>query len=299
MTGTLPGGGEWLMDIIGEWLNENLFQNFIEFCLNGFSNIFNTSLKVLETEIGKTPVEFSSTIVSTLESISDNVIMPIAGLILTYILCYEIINMMIERNNMADFDLKNIFVVLFKTSLGIILVSNCFDITLAFFDLGQNLVQNIAAGSVATVDIQNIVKSLIDDAGANIGLGAIYTIFSFLIWIGGLIATGLIYLVAWGRMVTILIYVSISPIPFSTFLNKDWIGGIGQNYLKNLAALALQGFLMMVCIIVYGGLVDMVSPMIQSSGGITGLIMLLVTMFVCVKSLMGCLNFAKSIFNAQ
>ncbi|MDU2155270.1 VirB6/TrbL-like conjugal transfer protein, CD1112 family [Clostridium sp.] len=287
------------MDIIGEWLNENLFQKFIEFCLNSFSNIFNASLKVLETEVGKTPVEFSSTIVSTLENISDNVIMPIAGLILTYILCYEIVNMMTERNNMADFDVKNVFVVLFKTSLGIILVSNCFDITLAFFDLGQTLVQNISVGSVTTIDIQNIIKSLIDDAGANIGLGAIYTLFSFLIWLGGLVATGLVYLVAWGRMVTILIYVSISPIPFATFFNKDWIGGIGQNYLKNLAALALQGFLMLVCLIVYGGLVKMVSPMIQDSGGITGLIMLLVTMFVCVKTLMGCLNFAKSIFNAQ
>lgn len=287
------------MNIIGEWLNENLFQKFIEFCLNGFSTIFNASLKVLETEVGKTPVEFSSTIVSTLESISDNVIMPIAGLILTYILCYEIVNMMTERNNMADFDLKNVFVVLFKTSLGIILVSNCFDITLAFFDLGQTLVQNISVGSVTTIDIQNIIKSLIDDAGANIGLGAIYSLFSLLIWLGALVATALVYLVAWGRMVTILIYVSISPIPFATFLNKDWIGGIGQNYLKNLAALALQGFLMMVCLIVYGGLVEMVSPMIKNSGGITGLIMLLVTMFVCVKSLMGCLNFAKSIFNAQ
>ena len=69
----------------------------------------------------------------------------------------------------------------------------------------------------------------------------------------------IIYLVAWSRMVTILLYISVAPIPFATFLNREWIGSIGQTYVKGLLALMLQGYFMLVCLIIYAGLLEKAS----------------------------------------
>lgn len=284
--------------VIGEWLNEKIFLPAITWCLEGFMTAFNMSLNALQTEVGKTPVQFSATLVNSLKAISSNVIVPVAGIILTYIFCYELINMLLEKNNMAEFETFNLYKALFKTMLAILLVTNCFDITLAFFDVGQSLVSGVTSSTI-TISMGDIATTIIDDAGANFGLGFIYMLLTLIVMFVGYIAVGLIYLVAWGRMITILIYISVAPIPFATFMNKDWIGHIGQNYVKNLMALALQGFLMMIAMMVYGGLVTSIEPIIQSSGAIVGITLILVSMFVCVKSLMSCLNLAKSIFGAS
>jgi len=287
------------MEIIGTWLNEHIFLPAIRFCLEVFLDAFNTSLGILQTEAAKTPMAFSASIVSTLRTISNNVCVPIAGLILTYVFVYELITMITEKNNMAEFDVSGLFTLIFKTMISILLVTNCFPITLAIFDVGQALVNGAIGHRPPTLTMASVFTALQTDIGSDFGKGLIVMLFSFLAMLIGFIACALIYLVAWSRIITILIYISVAPIPFSTFMGKDWIGQIGQNYLKNLMALALQGFLMLVCMIIYGGLVTAVAGTIAAQGALMGIVLLLVCMFVCVKSLMSCLSLAKSIFGAM
>lgn len=287
------------MEIIGKWLNDVIFLPAIEACLSSFIGAFNASLGILQTEAGVTPMAFNATIVGVLRGISNTVIMPIAGLLLTYIFCYELISMLTEKNNMAELDVQALFFLIIRTTISIMLITRCFDITLAFFDIGNQLVSAATGYGNPTLVLTGIVEALKNDIGTNVGMALITLLFTFIAWIVGLIACGLIYLVAWSRIVTILIYISVAPIPFATFMGKDWIGHIGQNYLKNLMALALQGFLMVVCMIIYGGLVANVATVIAAQGAIMGIVTMLVCMFVCVKSLMSCLTLAKSIFGAQ
>lgn len=288
------------MEAIGRWLNEAIFLPAIEYCLLQFIAAFNTSLGILTTEAAQTPVQFSATIVAALRSISNAAIMPVAGLLLSYIFCYELINMITEKNNMAEFDVQGLFFLIMRTTMAILLITNCFDITLAFFDVGQELVSS-AVPHVGKIElsITGVMTALEDQIGENVGRGLIVLLFTSIAFIAGFLVCGLIYLVAWSRIVVILIYISVAPIPFATFMSKDWIGHIGQNYLRNLMALALQGFLMLICMVIYGGLVNNVAGVIAAEGPIMGIVAILMIMFVCVKSLMSCLSVAKSIFGAQ
>lgn len=283
---------------IGQWLSDRFFIPIIEWCLKGFMDVFSASLNVLQTEVTKTPVQFSPQIVNSLRAISTSVIMPIAGIILAYVFCYELINMLLEKNNMADFDTLNLFKAIFKTFLAILLVSNCFDITLAFFDVGQQMISGITPASI-NLSMDTLTASIVAEAQASFGMALVYMLLSIIIWLVGAVAVCLIYLIAWSRIITILIYISVAPIPFATLMNKDWIGGIGQNYIKNLMAYALQGFLMMVCMMIYGGLLVGIEPIISNAGNpFIGSALILVAMFVCIKALMSCLHLAKSVFGA-
>lgn len=286
-----------MFDPINEYIKE-LAIGFIRWLLEGFTSTFNSSLTILSVEVGKTPMDFSPTVVNTLKGISSNVIVPVAGLILTYIFCYELINLLLEKNNMAEFDVFNLFKAIMKTFIGILLITNCFNITLAFFDVGKTLVQGVQANPTSLTGdfIETMIDSLSQEETATVmGTAA----FAFIAWLGTWIGTALIYLIVWSRIVTILIYISVAPIPFATLMNKDWIGHIGQNYIKNLAAYSLQGFLMMITLVVYGALINNVSSSLDNYGMFFGMMMLLVCMFVCVKALMSSLNLAKSIFGAS
>lgn len=282
---------------------------FIEWMVEVFFAFFNASLNIIVTEVGMTPLDFSPAIVNTLQTISNSTILPLAGILLTYIFCYEMINMLTEKNNMAEVELQNIFWLVGRTAIAIILITNCFTITLAFFDVAQHLV-NQAATHVAPgggipanmaddvfIAFYNAVYCTTDSIyqiGIAIGLAVIMVIALLM----GLVMVGLIYLVVWSRIVMILLYVSVAALPFATLMAKDWLGHIGQNFLKNLMALTLQGFLMVIVMIIYAGIVMSAADFL-ADGPILGMILILVCMGVCVKALMSCLSLAKSIFGAQ
>lgn len=281
---------------IESWIIE-LFVAFAEKLFNGFIETFNNSLTVISVEVGKTPMDFSPAVVNTLRGISSNVITPIAGILLTYVFVSDLINLLLEKNNMAEFDTFNLFKSIFKTFLAILLVTNAFNISMAFFDLGKDIVNSVTVGNVALspLDLGGILETASESAGS----AMMVTVFALIAWVGAWIGTAMIYLIVWSRIVTVLVYVSVAPIPFATFMNRDWIGHIGQNYLKNLMAYALQGFLMMVVLVVYGALITNVLASITNADLFLGIVMLLVCMFVCVKTLMSTLNLSKSIFGAN
>ena len=281
-----------LIESLQEWLLTTL-KSFTSWSLDLVHSLFQNSVNSVRENVSETPAGFSPYIVDNLRLISDTAILPVAGLILTYIFCYEIYELVVEKNKGNDFETGQLMFLIFKTAAAILLITNSFDITLAFFDLGKWITDKVPDVALQIPDsvTTNLVDS-VDNIGAALGmsvLGIIVLIVTFLM-------AGIIYLVAWSRIVIILLYVSVAPIPFATLMNRDWIGGIGQNYIKQLLALMLQGFFMIICLVVYAGLLDKTTTLImQESQPIFGLLLLLVSMGILTITLTRTHSLAKSV----
>ncbi|EOO25432.1 hypothetical protein IIU_06173 [Bacillus cereus VD133] len=273
----------------------DVFQGGIRTMLDWITELFQKSVSTVQANVSETPTQFSQTIVDNLRLISDTAILPVAGLILTYVFCYELYQLVVEKNRGNDFDTGQLMFLIIKTSAMILLLTNAFDITLAVFDLGKWITDHIPASALQLPDsiTDNLVHSMKEgDVGAALSMwivAAIALIASFAMSI-------IIYLVAWSRMVTILLYISVAPIPFATFLNREWIGSIGQTYVKGLLALMLQGYFMLVCLIIYAGLLEKASGLMAGEkDGLFGLMLMLVSMMILVVSLTRTHTLAKSV----
>lgn len=281
-----------LKDMLTEFFL-GLLMGSVEAMLNLTSDIYEKSITNIQGSIVETPMQFSPTLVETLRNISDTAVLPIAGLLLTYIFCYEIYELVTEKNRGNDFDTGQLMFLIIKTAVAILLVTNSFDIALAFFDLGQWMVEQIP---VASLSIAGLFDNLINEEETSLGMGVALLIISMISMIAAFFMAGLIYLVAWSRMIVIMLYVAVAPIPFATLMNKDWVGSIGQNYLKQLIALMLQGFFMMVCLVIYGGLLEKATVLITQEGsGIYAILLMLVSMGVLALSLTRTHSLAKSV----
>ncbi|MGR5965336.1 VirB6/TrbL-like conjugal transfer protein, CD1112 family [Bacillus cereus] len=273
----------------------DVFQGGIRTMLDWITELFQKSVSTVQANVSETPTQFSQTIVDNLRLISDTAILPVAGLILTYVFCYELYQLVVEKNRGNDFDTGQLMFLIIKTSAMILLLTNAFDITLAVFDLGKWITDHIPASALQLPDsiTDNLVHSMKEgDVGAALSMwivAAIALIASFAM-------SMIIYLVAWSRMVTILLYISVAPIPFATFLNREWIGSIGQTYVKGLLALMLQGYFMLVCLIIYAGLLEKASGLMAGEkDGLFGLMLMLVSMMILVLSLTRTHTLAKSV----
>lgn len=266
--------------------------------LDWMYSTFDLAIKAVTEQVSQTPHGFSPKLLETIKSISESAILPVAGLILTYIFCYEIYQMVTERNRGGnEVGFGEMLWLIIKTAIGIKLVTNAFTITLAIFDLGKWITDKIPQASLEMPP--NIAESLLkasDDPGKAIAL----MLLAFLALVVTGVMVAIIFLVAWSRIIMIYLYVAVAPIPFATFLNKDWVGTIAQNYIKNLIALMLQGFFMMLCLVIYAGLLDKTSQMIVSAKDNTfyAVVMLLVSMGVLVLSLTKTHSYAKSVVGA-
>ncbi|MFJ7954305.1 VirB6/TrbL-like conjugal transfer protein, CD1112 family [Lysinibacillus sp. NPDC096418] len=287
-----------MIDGIKDFLFE-VFKGGTEGFLNMITELFQKSVDTVQTNVSETPTEFSQTIVNNLREISTTAILPVAGLILTYVFCYELYQMVVEKNRGGDFETGQLLFLIIKTSVMILLLSNCFDITLAVFDLGKWITDQVPSTaltipeSVANNILDNIPEGDVGNAVSMWVVAGIALIITF-------VMSGIIYLVAWSRIVTIMLYISVAPIPFATFLNKDWIGSIGQTYVKNLVALMLQGYFMIVCLVVYAGLLEKASSLITTQGsGLYGLMLMVVSMGILVVSLTRTHSLAKSVMGVH
>ncbi len=276
----------------------DMFHGGIKLLLGWITGLFQKSVDTVQANVSETPTQFSQTIVDNLRLISDTAILPVAGLILTYVFCYELYQLVVEKNRGNDFDTGQLMFLIIKTSAMILLLTNAFDITLAVFDLGKWITDHIPASALKLPDTitDNLLNSMEKgDVGAALSMwviSAIALVASFAMCI-------IIYLVAWSRMVAILLYISVAPIPFATFLNRDWVGSIGQAYVKNLLALMLQGYFMIVCLIIYAGLLEKASGLMAAEqDGLFGLMLMLVSMAILVVSLTRTHSLAKSVVGA-
>ena len=199
-----------------------------------------------------------SSIFSMIQTLSENVIVPIAGLVITYVLCVELISMVTEKNNMHDIDTFMFFKWFFKAFVAVFIVTHTFDITMAVFDMAQHIVSGAAGviGGSTSIDVAAALSSM------QAGLDAmeipellLLMLETSLVSLCMKIMSVLITVVLYGRMIEIYLYCSVSPIPFATMTNREW-GQIGNNYLKGLFALGFQGFLIMICVGIYAVLVN-------------------------------------------
>lgn len=196
-----------------------------------------------------------------IQTLSQNVILPIAGIILTFVMCYELIQIIIQKNNMQDIDTWIFFKWIFKTFIAVLLVTNTWQLVSAVFQLGNRLVAD-ASGAISTtvgLDTGTAMETFIDGLqDKNIGeLLGLY-ISSGFVFLTINILVVCVFLVMYARIIEIYLVTSLAPIPFATFTNHDW-SHVGQNYLKSIIALAFQGFLIMVCMGIYAVLLNNIS----------------------------------------
>ena len=280
-----------ILEQITDWLKEMLVSGIMQ-NLSGMFDPVNQRVGDIATQVGTTPAAFSPGIFGMIRNVSESVIVPIAGMILTFIACYELIQMIIDHNNLANFESWIFFKWVFKTFLAVTIITNCFNITMAVFDVSQQVIAGaggIIAGSTAidsaALDsMQATVEAM--DLGPMLGLYLQSFIVQTTMWVLGI----LIFVIVYGRMIEIYLMVSLAPIPFSTFGNREQ-SQIGQNYLRSLFAIGFQGFLILVCVGIQS--VAFSQDIIASLWGVVGYTVLLC--FTLFKT--G--GLAKSVLNAH
>ena len=246
-----------IFDKITQAINDFLI-SLIEGSLSTMFNDVNQKVGTIATEVGKTPQQWNSSVFSIIENLSNSVIVPIAGLIITFVLCYELISMIIDKNNMHDVDTFMFFKYFFKACVAVLIVSNTFNLIMAVFDVGQHIVSN-SAGVIAgntNINISSALTNLRPTLEA-MGTGELFLLMleTALVSLYMKILSVCITVVIFGRMIEIYLYSSVGAIPFATMANREW-GQVGSNYLRGLVALAFQGFFIMVCVGIYAALVN-------------------------------------------
>ena len=244
-----------ILDKIEEFFRELLLGS-IQANLESMFLDLNDKVGSVATDVGQTPMGWNSDVFQFIKSINDTVIIPIAGLIITAILCIELINMVMQKNNMQDTDTFEFFKYIIKMWIAVWLVSHSFEFFMAVFDVAQNMV-NKAAGVINTTAVVSgdEIIAMVDSIKGKT-LGELITILFeiSLIKVAMQAISILVMVIVYGRMFEIYVYASVSVIPFATMGNKEW-GQIGTNYIKGLFALGLQGLFIMVCLGIYAVLV--------------------------------------------
>lgn len=246
-----------IIDTIQEWFKEVLIDGIIS-NLSGTFDTVNTKVAEIAGEVGMTPSGWNGGIFNMIRSLSETVIVPIAGIILTFVMCYELIQLIVEKNNLHDFDTWLFWKWIFKTFCAVLIVTNTWNIVMAVFDVAQSVVDQSAGVIIsdAGIDISGVVGDL-ETTLADWSIGSLLGLWFQSVFVGlcSHILTIAIFLVIYGRMIEVYLTVSVGPIPFATMVNREW-GHTGQNYLKSLLALGFQAFLIMVCVGIYAVLVQ-------------------------------------------
>lgn len=245
-----------LLESIEEWIR-GIFTGMVDSNLTTMYTDVNEKTAEIATQVGQTPQGWNSSVFSLIQGLSNNVIVPIAGIIITMVLCYELITMLTERNNLHEVDTWMFFKYFVKMWVAVWLVSNTFTIVMAVFDVGQSVV-NSAAGYISNttaIDITTMIDTM-DTAMEAMEIPELIMLAleTALVSLCMKIMSVLIMVILYGRMIEIYLYSSVAPIPFATMTNREW-GQIGTNYFRGLLALAFQGFLMMICVGIYAVLV--------------------------------------------
>ncbi|GAA4653707.1 CD0415/CD1112 family protein [Anaerocolumna aminovalerica] len=267
-----------ILQSIEDWFRELLVSGIMSNLTNTFDTV-NAQVGQIATEVGQTPANFSPAVYNMIRNLSENVIMPIAGLILTFIACYELIQLVIGHNNLANFETWIFWKWIFKTFVAVTLITNTMNITMAVFDVAQHVVSQAGGLIGGTTAIDGSTLATMQSNLEAMDIGSLLSILlqSFVVQFLMYLLSALIFVIVYARMIEIYLMVSLAPIPFATFGNREQ-SMIGQNYLRSLFALGFQGFLIMVCVGIYAVLIQSVafsSDIIGSLWGVMGYTILL------------------------
>lgn len=285
-----------ILEQITDWLKSMIISGIMG-NLSGMFDSVNQQVGQIAGDVGTTPANFSPAVFSMIRNISESVILPIAGMVLTFIACYELIQMLIEHNNLANFETWTFFKWVFKTFLAVTLISNTFNITMAVFDVAQQVISRSGGLISGSTSVSDATLTAMQATLEGMDLGPLLGLYlqTFVVQVTMLALSAIIFVIVYGRMVEIYLMVSLAPIPFATFGNHEQ-SHTGQNYLRSLFALGFQGFLIMICVGIYAVLIQNLSfsdNIISSIWGVLGYTILLA--FTLFKT--G--GLAKSVFAAH
>lgn len=285
-----------ILEQITDWLKSMIISGIMG-NLSGMFDSVNQQVGQIAGDVGTTPANFSPAVFSMIRNISESVILPIAGMVLTFIACYELIQMLIEHNNLANFETWTFFKWVFKTFLAVTLISNTFNITMAVFDVAQQVISRSGGLISGSTSVSDATLTAMQATLEGMDLGPLLGLYlqTFVVQVTMLALSAIIFVIVYGRMVEIYLMVSLAPIPFATFGNHEQ-SHTGQNYLRSLFALGFQGFLIMTCVGIYAVLIQNLSfsdNIISSIWGVLGYTVLLAFTLFKTGSL------AKSVFAAH
>ena len=251
---------DFLWNKLTEWLKEMLVGGIIG-NLSGLFDSINEQVADISKTVGTTPQNWNSSVFNMVKSLSETVIVPIAGIILAIVMTMELIQMIVERNNFHDFDIGQIYKWVFKTFFAVMIVTNTWNLVMAVFDLAQHVI-NKSAGVIisdTSVNLSTIITNM-EARLAEMEIGPLFSLWiqSALIGIISWMLAICIFVVVYGRMIEVYLVTSIAPIPLATMGNREW-ASTGQNYLRSLFALGFQSFLIIVCVAVYAVLVQTIT----------------------------------------
>ena len=285
-----------LFDKIAEWLKGILVDASMENLTNLFDSV-NEEVQSVAGQVGTSPAQFSPSVFTMIRNISETVILPIAGVILTFIACYELIQLVTDHNNLAQLDTWIVFKWVFKTFVAVLIVANTFTIVMGIFDVAQHVINQsggLISGStsISAADAKEIKKTLEDmEVGALLGMFLETFILKLLLRI----LKALVFVIIYARMIEIYLMTSLAPIPLATMGNREQ-SQIGQNYLRSLFALGLQGFLILICVGIYAVLIQNYAVSDHLISGVWALVGY--TILLCF-TLFKTGSLAKSILNAH
>ena len=288
------------MGILTEWITEWLKGLLIEGIMGNLTGLFdtvNTRVGEIAVQVGTTPAAWNAGVFSLIRQISETVILPIAGLILTFVATYELIQMLIDRNNLHDIDTWLFFKWIFKTAAAILILSNTFNIVNAVFDVSQSVIARSAGVIQGSTDITPDMLATLETTLEGMSLGSLVGLFmqSMLIHSTMWALNIIIFVLVYGRMLEIYMLTSLAPIPVATLSNRE-VGQMGQNYLKSLFAVGFQGLLILLYVGIYGVLVQGISTSGDPIGAIWGCVGY--TVLLCFM-LFKTGSISKSIFGAH
>ena len=288
------------MGILTDWLTDWLKEILIEGIMGNLTGLFdtvNTRVGEIAVQVGTTPAAWNAGVFSLIRQLSETVILPIAGLVLTFVATYELIQLLIEKNNLHDLDYWIFFKWIFKTACAILVLSNTFNIVNAVFDVSQSVIARAGGVIQGSTDITPTMLDNLEATLETMGIGSLLGLFmqSLLIHVTMWALNIIIFVIVYGRMLEIYMMTSLAPIPVATLANRE-VGSMGQNYLKALFAVGFQGLLILLCVGIYAVLVQSIATTGDPIGAIwscVGYTVLLAFMLFKTGSI------AKSIFSAH
>lgn len=288
---------DYIKEQINEWLKEILTDGIISNLSGLFDNV-NQKVGEISTQVGMTPQGWNGGIYSMIHNLSETVIVPIAGLILAFVMTLELIQLIMDKNNMHDVDTFLFFKWVFKTACAILIVTNTWNIVMAVFDVAQSVVgsaSGVVIGSTS-IDISSVTADL-ESRLMDMELGPLFGLWFQTLFIGVTMwaLSICIFIITYGRMIEIYLVTSIAPIPMATMTNREW-GQMGQNYLRSLFALGFQAFLIIICVGIYAVLIQNIATQTDIIAAIWSCMGY--TVLLCF-TLLKTGSLAKSIWNAH
>ena len=280
-----------------EWLTELLVSSIMG-NLTGLFDGINDKVSEIAANVGSTPQAWNSGVFSMVQNLSETVMVPIAGVILTFVMTIELIQMIIDRNNLHDFETFMFYKWIFKTFAAVLIVTNTWNIVMAVFDVAQSVVSSAAGVIIAdtSIDLNTIIVDL-EARLMEMEIGPLFSLWfqSMLMGMLSWVLTICIFVIVYGRMIEIYLVTSVAPIPMATMSNREW-GQMGQNYLRSLFALGFQAFLIIICVAIYAVLIRSISVVADVIAALWTCIGY--TVLLCF-SLFKTSSVSKSIFNAH